>query len=310
MLLPRILTVAVLFATSVSGQRCPVGSFIDSNSECRKCPLNTISTFANSTSCTPCLNRTAANFRQFACAPCGKGFFFNPRPKVNKVCAACPFNSFSDVDHATFCTPCPPGLNGPREGVSVEGCIRCPENLFLSRDGGGNIVCSRCNPGFATFEDQFVCEPCPPGTFNNRFSDASCRGCPPGQYAPDPGSIFCIKCPPHQFTNQSGQSACKPCPEDTEAPNVGARQCRPTCQPGESGCISCLPGSGLNETTGRCERCAEGFIGQICSATPCYPCPAPSTSNEARTKCRCPSGKPPLLNGMCDRPNSFSRPFR
>lgn len=286
-------------------QVCQPGSFISAG-VCKPCPSNSISPTANAIRCIPCLNQTAANPRRTECKPCGEGRFYRPRPRVNKVCAVCPFDTYNDQDNATSCTPCPPRTRGPRGGTSKVGCIRCPEGLQVTRLPSGRLQCVKCGPDLSSTEDQLLCLPCLPGTFHDRFGNGTCLPCAPGLFASEMGSTFCPKCRFHTFTNQFGQSSCKTCPPGTEAPNIGARQCRPTCRAADPTCLSCPPGSGANRATGKCEKCAEGFIGQIRTATECYPCPSPAKANMNRTLCVCPNSLPPLLNGKCNRPDFFS----
>lgn len=285
----------------VLAKDCPKGSFISAGI-CQLYPFNTISTTTNAASCVPCVNQTAANPRRTECKPCGLGRVYRSRPRANKVCSVCPFDTYNDKDNATSCTACPPRTRGPRRGTSLFHCMRCPEGLQASRRPSGRVQCIKCEPGFSTVEDQLVCLPCPSGTFFDRFGNGTCLPCAPGLFASATGSTFCSLCPTHTFTIDFGRSACKVCPPGTEAPNFGARQCRPACQRTDPSCLSCPPGSGENRATGECERCAPGFIGQIRTGTECYPCPFPARAGKNKTVCGCPDKRPPLLKGKCDRP--------
>lgn len=232
-------------------------------------------------------------------------FFYHPRPLVNRVCAICPDDTYNEQVSATSCTPRPPRTRGPQDGTSIFGCIRCPEGFMVTkRLSGSSLQCVKCGPGSSTFENQLLCLPCPPGTFHDRFGNGSLP-CTPGLFASEMRSTFCPKCPIHTFVNELVLASCKTCPLGTEAPNFGAQQCPPTCQANDPTCLSCPPGSGANRATGKCEECAEGFIGQTRTATECFPCPFSAKANMNRTLCVWQTSRPPQLNGKCDRPNFY-----
>lgn len=304
-----ILTLATLLP-SLYALTCSPGTFKSTpktgspNPTCVPCPLNTISTTPNSTSCTRCPPPLAARSTgSNRCTPCGLGKVYNPRPSRSPfVCRNCPANFYNDVLSATSCKPCPPRTFAPRVATSRFSCIRCMRGWHVQKLQR-RVACGRCPEGYeAPPSNPLVCTPCPRGYFRNISSVYGCKPCQAGRFNNETGMAYCTKCSPGTYQDREGQTACKKCPPGGVS-KLGAKQCRARCGKGEKGCFFCRAGTGLNELTGKCERCAPGMIGQIRSVTGCFQCPSPdAVANADRTKCICSDqGMKLRRDGICTR---------
>ena len=69
---------------------------------------------------------------------------------------------------------------------------------------------------FARYRDTargltFVFEPCPGGSFAERYSQP-CEPCPPGTATAEPGQPYCPNCPIGYYQQEEGQTSCSQCP--------------------------------------------------------------------------------------------------
>jgi len=150
--------------------------------------------------------------------------------------------------------PCDKGTFGAVLGVTEknkdEACLPCPAGQYNS------------------FEGQYFCFLCPPGTFSNQSgqnNSEACRKCPLGHYCSGSGNNEPLLCPEGTYTDSN--------PESSQRSNLGA-------------CKRCSPNTFLNMSEGKyvyidgdCVKCAEGLES-----------PAGSISRSQCVKAACPPG--------------------
>jgi hypothetical protein len=97
-------------------------------------------------------------------------------------------------------------------------------------------MCTLCDKGFTSNEENTGCVGCGGGSFSNRegsacilchagsFSDlgaTSCDLCEIGSYSKSDGTSHCSRCEAGTYQDSTGQSTCTYCPAGTYCPNKG-----------------------------------------------------------------------------------------
>jgi hypothetical protein len=126
----------------------------------------------------------------------------------------------------------------------------------------------QCPPG--TFARDTACDLCPPGGFNDLFSQTSCRLCPAGSYS-----------------DGSGASACRACKAGTYS-GLGA-----------AACVKCPRGFFSHANAEKCTQCAPGTFGLNEGSSSCETCPLGAESIEDHTYCHCATGMYMDKHGAC-----------
>ncbi|KAL8596366.1 hypothetical protein ACOMHN_066697 [Nucella lapillus] len=110
----------------------------------------------------------------FSCVGCSEGYYLSGE---TGRCAACLVGSYSDIDNATECAPCP-------EGHSTQATAAKNASLCLGQCPVGQVSPT----GFV---------PCQP--------------CPAGQYQPGAGATRCVHCPVNTWTLRAGARSDQDC---------------------------------------------------------------------------------------------------
>ena len=280
---------------------CPIGTFssiigAESISNCSSCPVGTYSSTPGSTSCTLCssgtYNPTVGNFSKEACLPCPIGTYnlllgqgsltscqaclpgtFNPSTGKSE-CNVCPAGTFGNISGATSineCIPCPAGTYNSIPGQIQSACIPCLPGSYSNVSGATSVeICKICPVGYYSIAGSAACEPCRPGTYQDRVGSSVCIPCPRSTYSMKEAAISsntCINCPNGQNTLSVGSVLITDCyeipfscPAGTQLANKNARTCIPLICPNY-----------LQSTPNGCLGCTKGTYGNWGS---CFPCPS------------------------------------
>jgi hypothetical protein len=117
----------------------------------------------------------------------------------------------------------------------------------------------QCPPG--TYSNSSACSPCPPGQFNDVWSQAQCRACAAGTFTAVPGALQCSSCPSGTYSS------------------LGAASCR-----------ACPRGTFSQSRAGECTQCALGTFADSEGSALCETCPLGAESTEDFVYCRCKVG--------------------
>jgi hypothetical protein len=125
--------------------------------------------------------------------------------------------------------------------------------------------CEACAVGMYLGINDTTCQPCAPGSYNNRQGSADCWGCPLGYYAPSYNMTLCLACPVGTatttmtnavscsvcsigtYSNAAASYSCKACPVGrygvSEGKNlaIGCLWCPANTYSPLQGQLSCLP---------------------------------------------------------------------
>ena len=182
---------------------------------------------------------------------------------------------------------------------------------------------STCPPGTYNVSGS-ICEPCPPGYYQNVPDQIACIACPINKYSLF-GSNQCINCPLGKDTkgltgssqcinceagtfNAFTGSSCIPCPNNTFS-NAGSITCQ-SCPVGTENAIRDNNGNIISSIGSGCTPCFPGWYSD--SNTSCLPCPPGSYSDGfGKTDCLdCPTGSVAVSPGSqeCEicPPGTFS----
>ena len=216
---------------------CPVGQFMETNSQCvacaSRCPANNSRVVPLRTGSSGC-TLAGVDATDFACA-CAAGYYGDGITScaacANRTACQCPAGSYFDGARCQACQTCPavanltsPCLSGSTSDTSQ--CI-CPTGHYFR--WGDCFPCSSCAP-FAT-----LIAPCPLGSTR----DATRCLCRPGWVG---NGIVACTCPPLTYY---------------QASNGTCAQCA-TCSPNATTLATCAAGA-TNDTT-RC-ACLSGYQG-------------------------------------------------
>lgn len=207
-----------------------------------------------------------------SCVPCIAGYFVPIRGAIGSLaCIACPPDTYSNVEGASKCTPCP---EGEISSFGSTFCGVCPFGNYLDNFN----ECRPCINGFTSKPNQRQCTLCPAG-----FAASQ------GSTSPDQ----CIKCPPDMGPDRK-LGECKPCFGTKD--DVTANECEscplgsiPDFNGGKAGCSLCLPGDrgGIQQarrsTAKQCTRCLEGTTTFSFGSTECVTPGRPCRENTFRT---------------------------
>lgn len=267
--------------------------------ECRPCPIRTISTKKNSRECESCpdiLFTTKEGSTKCEGCPAGKicvrgrivgpcrGFRFNPGGSICQGCG--PGATGNSQLGATSCVPCPPGTFkqfDPRgcarckKGKSVvlngTACLEllpkdtgCPDNSFRHADG----VCAKCEKWQRLNIATMKCEECPANMISKGGSDTTCRDVPIGS-SRELGEER-VRCIPgwEAFQEPFAEFSCRKCPAGTFSTQF--RRCEP-----------CPPGT-FSPTAGstKCKKCAFNFVQPLMGQSKCERCSRGTVPNAKR----------------------------
>ena len=239
-------------------------------------------TLTPSQKATSCLTRTAA-----ICPPGSYSPFFSGI----EFCVVCPYDTFTDKNGSSSCSPCPSGTRTFFAGSrSVQECYGlCPPGYFNSYRGlnyTGTKIGVPCAPcPFHMYADQpglSACIECPLGTGTLSIAADNQDKCTTSNLeAFDPlvdcfttetgitaSGIDCnLYCRPSFFSSDGfAASGCQPCPDGQQAFRYGSKSCFSSCLPGyfsvngQSHPVPCMP-------------CPRGTFMPFDSATSCILCP-------------------------------------
>lgn len=218
------------------------------------------------------------------------------------VCDVGSYRAGCEASSTGFCTPCTNKNSteyytdhGGLVGVCAKatcshltcdaGHIRtgsCGVDQTRSND---DYTCEACRPG--TYEDQGACIPCSAGSFQNWTAQTECRTCTNGYYCTT-GSAAPLPCPGGTTTRtgivMTSAGDCTACGPGTYCP-VGSEQSS-NCsagtyndREGQQTCDRCSAGEYQDaEGATACKACRPGSFCPVGSTTP-IPCPAGTVSN-------------------------------
>mmetsp|Transcript_48214 Transcript_48214/g.114653 ORF Transcript_48214/g.114653 Transcript_48214/m.114653 type:complete len:1662 (-) Transcript_48214:40-5025(-) len=184
---------------------------------------------------------------------------------------------------------CPPGVQatfsgtgfGGAPGVTVMLCEPCPPGTFSDKFGDG--ACEACPAGTFSIANGTACEACRPGS-SAAAQSTICSPCDPGTYASATRSSECIACTPGSHQPNLGASSCADCPTGTISRVPAAVECKE------------CPAGFFKNTTGsssECDRCVPGRYSDEAMASQCMECSFGTTlygSSDSRAWCTCPAG--------------------
>ena len=125
---------------------------------------------------------------------------------------------------------------------------------------------SACPVGTFVNSTTLECNPCPPGSYQDKASySSSCKTCDAGSSQPDEGQSTCVQCRTGTFQDATGQTQCKEC----RAGGYCSAQKIGTCDGGFTPC----PVGTFNVKKGATD------------ATFCLPCPAGKSLTDNAAAC-------------------------
>lgn len=160
-------------------------------------------------------------------------------------------------------------------------CKRCTQGTFNSEKGALSIAaCKACPKGTVSISDRNLCEPCSPGSVQQRTGSVTCVSFPQGPFTPESvsmslracdacakGSFWrgavstCTKCRPGTYQDLRCARSCNSCPERTFRDEPGVKV--------EAGCNACPPGSFSMPGSTACSLCKEGLYHGRAGAKSC-----------------------------------------
>ena len=201
-----------------------------------------------------------------------------------------------------FCTPCTDknvteyfvGDGGLRDACPKAPCANIECAAGSSRTGS-------CGNDITRSNNNFVCELCTPGTFNDQMNATTCTSCAAGTYQAEQNSTACEICTPGYYCAE-GSAAPLPCPGGTHANlsltvMTSIHDCvicpvGTFCSVGSAEPIECAPGTyndQLNAST--CANCAPGTFQAATGSTACEACTVGSYCAErSAAPLPCPGG--------------------
>jgi hypothetical protein len=198
---------------------------------------------------------------------------------ADRVCTACPSETFSNKAGSTSCTPWTPCALGSYTSFAPSAesdrkCRLCAAGTFGLPDWGG---CMPCAPGTWDHDSNAAsaCVPwqaCPVGSFISRSPDTTrdrvCEPCAAGTYTAGTNSAACSSCLPGHYLEPlgAGVSVCKPCAGDTFSSTTNATSCtsRTTCPIG-----TYVTGSSTASSDRSCASCPAGSASVQVNASTC-----------------------------------------
>lgn len=260
---------------------CPRDWYSDRkvNSECKQCPLGTVTRFPGSSSkadCIPC--RIGQSSSQCDCSSA------EYRPIGSKECKPCPFGTISLFGARSLkdCRKCPAGKH---RGPTMSSCQKCSRRHIAY--GPGAMLCSRkdhpcardhfidvngdcrkCQVGFYRSVISKNCQVCKEGTVSYGGIVSSCSKCKNGLHPREGYNDHCV-CPLGRFLKFG---RCRKCPSGTAGSidNSGKSVCtecakgRFASKRGMSECLICPDGLvSLEKGSVKCRKCPMGLVPRV-----------------------------------------------
>lgn len=241
----------------------------------------------DSTTLTPSNKATSCLTRSAAICPPGS---FSPFYSGIEFCVVCPYDTYSDRNGTTECTPCPSGTRTFFAGArSVAECYPlCPVGYFNPYRGlnfSGSSIGSPCAPcpfhKYADVPGMTECIECPLGTGISTVAGYNKTQCTKRELELFDPLVDCfyddfteageqcdLYCPPNTYssTGRQSPSGCTDCPNGFQAFRFGSIACSRECPAGSfsvNGQTFPYP----------CQLCPRGTYQQFSSATSCVRCP-------------------------------------
>ena len=265
-------------AGAIECSTCAAGSYSNSimgRAACTFCARGTYSAAEKSSTCDNCgAGRYAEAEGSSSCKNCEVGKA--TEAVTASTCPACAVNFFANSTGMSSCVACPDDLQAPDEGSTFcfyipPGCLRGYYNIGTS--------------------DEFVCEPCPLGSYNNEYAQTACKPCPRGTYTSVTGRSYCDACAVGRYVDTTGAQTCIDCPLGRYASTPGHQVCaacamgHTTLNTGRTLCDQCQSGTiAPFEGLPQCEDCIRGKYNALSAASACSECPAQTVTNTAGSK--------------------------
>jgi hypothetical protein len=142
---------------------------------------------------------------------CLSGKFSNA---TSTICHHCPQHSFSDSPGQDSCTPCNILVGEYQPHGGQNSCLQCNLNSLHTCQAGfyaaqnveevqqyfmDNPTLTEYNQLQSWCEDEFVCLPCPPGSYGE---SSACQPCPADTFQNNYGTTSCFSCTDSTTTNE------------------------------------------------------------------------------------------------------------
>ncbi len=160
---------------------------------CEACPLGQYQPDTGSAACLPCLpgqmgnatgqrqchdclrGKVSASAGNSSCSSCPPGRTSNPGSAVCTDCAPGQYIVAADDS----CRSCEAGKHTPKSNMDL--CLQCGLNSKGETSAPGANTCAQCELGRYQTEPG-ICQPCPPGTYQDGKGEKMCIPCPVDTY--------------------------------------------------------------------------------------------------------------------------------
>lgn len=196
----------------------------------------------------------------------------------------------------------------------------CPDGSIMAEH-----ACVDCGVGSYYNKSSLTCEPCRPGTYQDREGQTVCKACPPniqggGLLGAKSTSECSILCGPGTYSS-SGQIPCKKCPRGKYQTDYGRTRCEDcgvglsTIQDGAmsfrdcSTKVTCAAGNFFDVLKHQCLPCPVGTYQPTTGLNFCYACPVSTSTdfvgstNQSDCKNQECGGQIGKLQGYIESPN-------
>lgn len=287
-------------------ETCAEGTFTPPGGarKCESCPPKQfLQSFAG-----PCISCQPGTFLSSSapgrCQQCSNGSY-QPLPGASS-CIPCPTGSVTAGKGAAFCSvssnmtqipSCPIGTGFGACGLISAQCAKCVADF--ASPPSSTTPCFKCYNQTRPTTDGSSCI-CPP---NHKFlgiaAISPCMPCPSGATSSGMPGSECV-CPKGQYIDQArGQCVCPPRQRFNGSDCVA---CASNARPGDPGCDFCPVGTGLGQTSNKCESCGP-FAPRIPTFGACvaFSCP-PDQFVKRFVQCECREADFILKdNGRCEK---------
>lgn len=183
------------------------------------------------------------------------------------TCAACP-QHFYKPSQASACQRCPPLTQTIAiAATSIGDCVAV---------WGVNSTTGQCNRGYTALlkdaaANEWLCAPCPPGTYGSLDGSGLCKQCPVGHYSDTEGALECTICQPGRVQSGIGISSAdilsalrqtqSPASQPPKLKSASCEECgvtAPRASDDGSQCLGCAPGTHWASLSRSCESCLDG----------------------------------------------------
>jgi len=272
---------------------------------CKDCLAGFYSNTGETVDCIGCPSgrygeNTGQSVMNVGCLKCVKGKYQSSVGQDGvSACTDCPGGKFGTVLSQTSldaCKDCEPGKHAPPSDNGADGCTNCSNASGVQMfSHWGELFCywnaSECRVGHYADLDNYACEYCPEGRYNDVVglqSALECKSCIAGRYGMGEGLKLlsqCQNCTKGKYNEELNATGCKNCTVGTygDALRLGSSDLCKKCSTGQYSnelgqiiCIDCQRGQyNDQESATQCKGCRIGRYGnqlRLSSYTNCPEC--------------------------------------